>query len=407
MRVWKHTALAVALLLGLAGARPAAAQPTIGEPPVPKASVAAPLADAADGELALPEVQARGRILVKAQAGLGDVAARLAGHADGTLAAIADDLPDLPVPARVEIRLVHDSADLARAAPPGRGAPVWAAGVAYPDVGVLVVAMRRGGQLLDVDQTTAHELAHLALGAALGDRAPRWLHEGFAWQHSPDLGWERNETLAGMAWFGSAIPLGDLDLSFPAAELPAARAYAESYDFVGFLAHRGRWDDRSDDGDRWPFRRFLRTLAASGDVDAAAVRAYGRPIGELFEEWHDDLRSRFLLFPAVLAAGLLWVVAALLLVLAFLRRRRQKRRRLGEWGEEERRAAAAARQQPASVAPPAFVAWPGQTDPLAEPEPTAAELAATYPDAVVSEAEAADGDDDDDDPQPPERRWVN
>src|SRR6185503_14509325 len=116
--------------------------------------------------------------------------------------------------------------------------------------------------------------------------------------------------------------LAELDLSFPAAELPANRAYAESYDFVGFLAKRGRWEDREDDGDRYPFRKFLAGVAKTGDLDAAATAAYGRPLDALFTEWKEELSKRFVWIPAGLFALLVWLVASILLVLGFLRRRR-------------------------------------------------------------------------------------
>ena len=60
---------------------------------------------------------------------------------------------------------------------------------------VLVVAARRGPQTINVENVVDHELAHLALGAALGERAPRWLHEGFAYQHSAEWSLERTRTL--------------------------------------------------------------------------------------------------------------------------------------------------------------------------------------------------------------------
>jgi hypothetical protein len=410
----------IALALAALGLAPAQAQPRWTTPPgqpgqAPAAEPTAAetagvvLPPAPAGELALPVVRARGRIVVRAQAGLATLAERLASRADGDLARIAADLPGLAVPARVELRVVHDAADMAKAAPPGRGAPLWAEGVAYPDLGVLVLATRRGGTPIDTVHVSSHELAHLALGAAVGDHAPRWLHEGFAWQHSPDMGMDRTETLAGMAWLGTVIPLDELDRSFPAEHMAVARAYAESYDFVSFLARRGRWDDAADDGDRWPFRRFLRYLAETDDVDDAAVRAYGRPMRTLFAEWRTDLRGRYLYYPAALLAGALWIVAALLLVLAYLRRRRQARRRIGEWGEQEKRADDAAAKA-ATVAPPPFVAWPGQTDPMAEPAPTASEVAdyaeVAIADSLVDDDDDEVDDDDDDRPDPP-RRWIN
>lgn len=312
-----------------------------------------------------PAAQA-GRITVLAEPGLEPVAQELAASAERELGRIAQDLLDLPAPRAIEVRLVRDAADLAAVAPAGRGAPAWAVGVAYPDLGVISVAMRRGAALADPQTTLRHELAHIALGVALGDRAPHWLHEGFAYQHSAEWSWERAETLAGMAWFHSFIPLDELDHTFPREEMPAHRAYAESYDFVGFLSRRGRWEDPSDDGDRWPFRRFLRDVGQGSTLDAAALRAFGKPLHELFDEWRSDLGNRYMVAPVGLFGLLLWVLCAMLLGLAWWRRRRQNRRRLAQWDAEDR---LRARSEPgAQVIVPPYVPWPGE-DPLAtEPD---------------------------------------
>ncbi len=289
----------------------------------------------------LVHVVERGRVTVVAEPGLESTGRALAAGAEDTLGRIAADLGELPTPSAIEIRLVRDSEDLAAVAPAGRGAPAWAIGVAYPDLGVVSVALRRRGVPTDPTTTLRHELGHIALGAALGRRAPRWLHEGFAYQHAGEWSWERTETLAGMAWFGGISSLEDLEATFPAEELPAHRAYAQSYDFVGFLSRRGRWEDRHDDGDRWPFRRFLAEIHRSGDVDAAALTAYGRPLRDLFEEWRSDLTKRYLFLPIGLFGLALWILCALLLTIAFLRRRRANRRRIAQWDEEERQRIAA------------------------------------------------------------------
>jgi hypothetical protein len=327
----------------------------------------------------LRQVARTGRITVRAEAGLEDQAQALAANAERELTRIAADLVDLPVPRAIEVRLIRDAANLAAIAPAGRGAPSWAIGVAYPDLGVISVATRRGAQVEDPAATLRHELAHVALGAALGDRAPHWLHEGFAYQHSGEWSWDRTETLTGMAWLGGIIPLDQLDATFPEAELPASRAYAESYDFVGYLSRRGRWEDTHDDGDRWPFRHFLRAVGQGVEFDEAAKRAFGKPIHALFDEWRGDLHNRFMMMPVGLLGLLVWVFCALLLALAWRRRRGQNRARLAEWDLEERR------RRDAVVAPP-YVAWPGE-DPL-----------------------GAEPDDDEprpDGPRPDGPRWVN
>jgi hypothetical protein len=325
----------------------------------------------------LVPLSSTGRIELYYEPGLESDARRLRDVAEEALARISDDLVDLNVPRSVRVQLVRDSSSLASVAPGGRGAPAWAIGMAYPDLGVVSVAMRRGATINDPVQTLRHELAHIALGTALGPRAPHWLHEGFASQHSMEWSWDRTETLAGMAWFGGIVALEELDRSFPKEENPAHRAYAQSYDFVGFLSRRGRWDDTADDGDRWPFRRFLTAVGNGTDIDVAAKKAYGKPLAELFDEWRTDLSKRYLLAPIGLLGLAVWVLCAVLLALAWARKKRINRRRLGEWEREERdRDDAMARMRAASqaaidaragavlVAPPAYVAWPGE-NPLA------------------------------------------
>jgi hypothetical protein len=292
------------------------------------------------------------RVTVLAEVGLDSEAQKLADSADAALQDIRSDLVDLPVPQHIEVRLVRDSADLAAIAPAGRGAPPWAIGVAYPDLNIVSIALRRGANMADAESTLKHELAHIALGVALGDKAPHWLHEGFAYQHAAEWSWDRMETLAGMAWFGGIVPLDELDRSFPAEELPAHRAYAQSYDFVGYLSRRGRYEDKEDDGDRWPFRRFLTIVGQTGDLDMAAKTAFGRPLHELFDEWREDLTSRYLLAPIGLLGLAIWILCALLLVVAWMRKRRINSKRLTKWDEEEAREDAAIAAAMAALRPP-------------------------------------------------------
>jgi hypothetical protein len=215
-------------------------------------------------------------------------------------------------------------------------------GTAYPREGVVVVAARsRRGELLDMEQILVHELAHMALDRALGVGAvPRWLTEGFAYLHSSDTSFARAQTLIGATFSGRLIPILELEDSFPAGEDEAALAYAESYDFVAFLARRGRWADERDDakGDRTraAFRQFLSELGHGVPLDSAARAAFGRGLLELEKEWLSGLRERYLWLPIGLTATFGWVLGAGLLVLGWRRRRRQARARLAAWEAEER-----------------------------------------------------------------------
>ena len=301
-------------------------------------------ASAAEPAIHLPLRVDRQAITVRAEAGMERWLGRVAETAPGKLRAIRADLEHLPGPARVEIRLVKRAADLSRAAPPGYRVPSWASGVAFPREGVVVVAARRGAHNIDVVNVVTHELAHMALGAALRGRAPRWLDEGFAYLHSSDWSMERWRTLVGMAWTGNAIPWRELDGRFPEGEQQAAKAYAQSYDMVAFLAHRGKYKHSDDDGDRWPFQKFLMLIGQGHTPDQAARVAYLSSLDELYAEWYSRLRQRYLLMPVGLFALGIWVLGALLLIVAYIRRRRVNRRRLDQWAEDEDALAATARQ---------------------------------------------------------------
>jgi len=276
------------------------------------------------------------RISISCEPQLEATARKLANSGEALLDRISADLVDLPVPHRIQVKLVRDAADLAAVAPAGRGAPPWAIGVTYPDLGIATIALRRGAQVVDPITTLRHELGHLALGVAVGDRAPHWLHEGFAYQHSAEWSWDRAETLAGMVWFGGVIALDDLDRSFPAEESPANRAYAESYDFVGYLSRRGRWEDTGDDGDRWPFRRFLSRVGHGATLDAAAMKEFGKPLHALFDEWREELTQRYLTAPIGLMGLAVWLLCAVLLTLAWWSKRRSNKRRIAQWERDER-----------------------------------------------------------------------
>lgn len=353
----------------------------------------------------LDAAERKGRVTVRAPKYLSRVAKNLAGAAEGALERIAADLPGLPAPGAIEVRLVEQAADLPKVAPNGRGAPSYAIGVAYPDLGVVSIAMRRGAQLEDPEATLRHELAHIALGAALGD-VPRWLHEGFAYQHSAEWSWERTETLAGMVWFRSVIPLGELDRSFPAQEMATHRAYAESYDFVGYLSRRGRWDDKADDGDRYPFRRFLAEIARTSNLDAAAMHAFGRPVSDLFTEWEEDLRNRLMFAPVGLFALGLWLVAAILLVLGWARRRRQARATMARWAKEDE-----LRVRPWSGASAPELGNLGLADDELPPSVEDQLVSEDDVDRVAGEGSGAEGSNDGDadhpnrDPNRPPRYW--
>ena len=284
----------------------------------------------------LDVVVERPGVTVRAEPGLEAMAPGLADAAAGDLRRIGEDLARLPRLDRVEVRLVKHSADIASVAPAGHGAPDWAVGTAYPEDGVVVVAARgRDGELLEPRRTLTHELAHMALARALGDREPRWLTEGFAYLHSSDVSLARYATLVGATLSGRLMRLAEIEVSFPAREDEAHLAYAQSYDFVAWLAHRGRWPDEHDDGNREAFRQLLAELGAGKSVDAAARAAFGVRLVDLEAEWLESLRGRYFLIPVGMVGALVWVLGAVLLVIGWWRRRRQAQQTRARWEAED------------------------------------------------------------------------
>ena len=280
--------------------------------------------------------RARGRIEVHYEPGLETTARELRDSAEDALERISADLVDLPrAAARSSVQLVRDASSLRAVAPAGRGAPPWAIGVAYPDLGIISVAIRRGANVTDPVQTLRHELAHIALGAALGRArrtgctkasrtSTRPSGRGSAPRRSP-------------AWRGSAASSRSSSSTHrsPPRSCPrtARTRRATTSSATCRAAAAGR--TRADDGDRWPFRRFLhdgrpgRRSRHRGDqrVRQAAAASCSR-------SGADDLSKRYLLAPIGLFGLALWVLCALLLVLAWLRKKRQQAtpRRVGPRG---------------------------------------------------------------------------
>ena len=163
-----------------------------------------------------------------------------------------------------------------------------------------------------------------------------------------------------MAWFGGIIPLDAArrDRS-RSEELPAHRAYAESYDFVGYLSRRGRWEDTADDGDRWPFRRFLTAIGArrrrgrrrDGRRSAGRCASCSTSGGAISAQ-------RYLLMPIGLLGLAMWIAVRDPAAAGVAAAAAAEPGRLARWEQEERERV---------VAPP-YVAWPGD-DPFAETDP--------------------------------------
>ena len=229
-----------------------------------------------------------------------------------------DTFPGLPRPrAHVVIAIAGDPTEFRRLV--GPAVPEWGAAVAFPAAQRIVIQGRRAtGGAGDPLVVLRHELAHLALHEALGDRPPRWFDEGYAGWAAGE--WSREDVLAtnvALLWRG--MPgLDSLDGWFGAGTMRAQAAYALAFRAVAELSALDP-------------ERGLTLLFANwreGDsLDRAVRTAYGMTLPEFEDRWQKRTRFRYgllALFGDFTLAALAFLV--LLLPLYLLRRRRDRRR---------------------------------------------------------------------------------
>ena len=216
-----------------------------------------------------------GRVILNYDPDLEDEAVQLAAYIPAWWSemerALAGDLDDT-----LTISYVAHSGRIAEAT----GIPRWAAGVAHPERGEIVIAQHApDGALTDLDSLLRHEMAHVALYRATGGQTlPKWFHEGIAESFGNEIDLMRSQILAG-AVYGPGVPaLGELEQNFRGLDpIAATVSYAAARDFVNYI--RGR------DGDGSDLRQVLTELRRGVSFEAAWVKAFDRSLAELDGEW--------------------------------------------------------------------------------------------------------------------------
>lgn len=342
MGAWR-AAVAAAMLgligvLGVAGAAAGIAAPPPAastDAPDPRRWGAAPRAVAARGGAdqaigrEIVTVPAR-RIRLHVEEGLEGLARALAGDraAYAPMPGIGDPLAVLPGPPDVWV-----VSDLSRVPGPGPGGETWVAG--FADAGRNLIALRAGeegpGDLGPLRRTFRHELAHLALSAATGGRAPRWLHEGYAQIAAGDWDWQQAWRLRVALFRDEGDALQRLSLDFPAREPDARVAYLLSFTAVHELLRMGGPAGLST---------FFQRLREGRTVDAALRDVYALTVDQFEERWRKSVENRYGWLYLLSRASVFWVLLTIaLLALGWRRWRYQKER----WEELRRQDEAEAR----------------------------------------------------------------
>jgi len=252
----------------------------------------------------------------------------LVAQADAVRSELTERL-GFPVLSEVRVEIARTPLEMTTLAPPGAPYPEYAAGVAYSELGLVLLTLApvHPGSEQDLGQVFRHELAHVALNDALSGRpVPRWFNEGFAVFASGESAFVRMKTLSMATVGGSLIPLRELERSFPSDETKAQVAYAEAVDVLRFLVRR-------EDAHR--FRALISELRSGKPFDSAVLGAYGVDLSTLELEWRDDVSRRYTFWPILLSGTFLWVLALAVFVWGWRRRRRRDKLTLQRWAREE------------------------------------------------------------------------
>jgi hypothetical protein len=254
----------------------------------------------------------------------------LIAEADRVRSELADRLGQ-PVLKSVRVDIARTAGEMETLAPVGAPYPAYAEGVAYSGLGLVLLTLnpRHANPNYDLKQVFRHELAHIALHDAVGDReVPRWFNEGFAVLASGETSFDRMWELYTATLSDRLIPLSDVERSFPSDESKASVAYAEAVDVVRFLVRR-------EEAHR--FRSLVQGLRDGHDLDHAMRSAYAIDLATLEHEWREDVAKRYTFWPILFSGTAVWAFALALFGLAWRKRRKRAKATLERWARDEAR----------------------------------------------------------------------
>jgi hypothetical protein len=229
----------------------------------------------------------------------------------------------------VRVQIARTPGEMATFAPAGAPYPEYAAGVAYSEIGLVLLTLVpvHPNSNHDLGEIFRHELAHVALEDAVGkNRVPRWFNEGFAVLASGETSLVRLQTLWTATLADKLLTLQQMDRSFPRDETDASIAYAQAVDIVRYLV-------RQQDYHR--FRGLIARMRDDQPLDAAILDSYGIDLPTLEYEWKKDVAKRYTFWPVLFSGTVVWVGALGLFVWGWRRRKRRAQATLQRWAREE------------------------------------------------------------------------
>jgi hypothetical protein len=234
-----------------------------------------------------------------------------------------------PVLSEVRVVVARTPGEMAALAPPNAPYPDYAAGVAYPEIGLVLLSIKPvhpSGQQ-DLAEVFRHELAHVALEDAVNGRPiPRWFNEGFAVLASGETSFPRMRSLISATISDNLLSLSQLERSFPMQEWEAEIAYAEAADVVRFLVRRE---------EKHRFRGLISRLRDGETMDSALLNSYGAETATLETEWRNEVAKRYTFYPVLFSGSMIWAGTLGLFAVGWRKKRRNAAATLARWEQEE------------------------------------------------------------------------
>ncbi|MGC9348942.1 MAG: peptidase MA family metallohydrolase [Anaerolineae bacterium] len=189
------------------------------------------------------------------------------------------DVLQAPLPHEIDVYIYPSARDLATAM--RLTSHPWVSGVAYPQLGVVLLAIPPTDEaVLAMQRDIPHEMTHEVLYTLLGSQGyislPTWLSEGLAtyFQLRPTPEYDR--LLKEASGSGALIPLTELCLPFPEDHSEALLAYAQSASLVSYLRQNHGWSR---------IRDLLDTYADGMSCNAGTKEALGMDLNQLERAW--------------------------------------------------------------------------------------------------------------------------
>lgn len=201
----------------------------------------------------------------------------------------------------------------------------WAAGVAYGELGLVILRIDRD-MLLSLLETFEHEVSHILLLKAVKRRPPRWFIEGLAIVQARQNLVERFERVAAATLSDGTFPLDSLVSTFPADPSGRSLAYAQSGLFISYL--RERFGEAK-------LKELVKALSFGMTMDEAVTKVLGVSLDVVEEQWAGTLGS-YAWLKALTSSWMLWSLISILFLVAVAVKHRRTRRRKRQMEEEER-----------------------------------------------------------------------